>query len=181
MKKLGFAICVLLLSGCGGVKEELGVGRHSPDEFTVVKRAPLTLPPDYTLRPPSEAAAAAVPDVPRDTARASVMGAPAPAPAAAADGALMDKLGAGNADAGIRSKIDADNGYLALQNRPVAEKLIFWENGETGAGAENVPAMVVDPQKEAERIKKNQAEGKPLSEGDVPVITKKPTAFDKLF
>ena len=50
MKKLLLpSICsvVLLLGACSGVKEELGLTRNSPDEFTVVKRAPLTLPPEW--------------------------------------------------------------------------------------------------------------------------------------
>ncbi len=50
----GLLTAILALSGCSDVKQELGVGRNSPDEFMVVKRAPLTLPPDYTLRPPSD-------------------------------------------------------------------------------------------------------------------------------
>ena len=36
----------LLLAACDSVKRQVGVGRHSPDEFAVVKRAPLTLPPE---------------------------------------------------------------------------------------------------------------------------------------
>ncbi|TAL37176.1 MAG: DUF3035 domain-containing protein, partial [Alphaproteobacteria bacterium] len=47
----------LSLSACSDVKKELGMGRNSPDEFMVVKRAPLTLPPDYDLRPPAEGSA----------------------------------------------------------------------------------------------------------------------------
>ena len=34
--------------GCSGtVQESLGLGKRSPDEFQVVRRAPLVLPPDY--------------------------------------------------------------------------------------------------------------------------------------
>ena len=43
----------LSLSACADMKKELGIGRNSPDEFMVVKRAPLTLPPDDDLRPPA--------------------------------------------------------------------------------------------------------------------------------
>ncbi|MEK0084226.1 DUF3035 domain-containing protein [Benzoatithermus flavus] len=46
------------LAGCGGgtVAESLGMGKRSPDEFQVVRRAPLVLPPDYNLRPPEPGA-----------------------------------------------------------------------------------------------------------------------------
>jgi len=35
-----------------GIKEKLGLHNNAPDEFKVVSNAPLTLPPDFTLRPP---------------------------------------------------------------------------------------------------------------------------------
>jgi hypothetical protein len=46
------------LAGCGGgtVAESLGMGKRAPDEFQVVRRAPLVLPPDYNLRPPEPGA-----------------------------------------------------------------------------------------------------------------------------
>lgn len=48
---LGAAAAV---AGCSGtVQENLGLGKRSPDEFQVVRRAPLILPPDYSLRPPA--------------------------------------------------------------------------------------------------------------------------------
>jgi hypothetical protein len=44
-----------------------------------------------------------------------------------------------------------------------------------------VPASTVDAKAEAERLKKNQAEGKPANAGDVPVIEKKQGTLDKIF
>ncbi len=42
------------LPACSGnVQESLGLGKRQPDEFQVVRRAPLILPPDYSLRPPA--------------------------------------------------------------------------------------------------------------------------------
>src|SRR3546814_3783949 len=46
----------LAVSACGGFRENLGLTKQSPDEFRVVSRAPLTLPPDYNLRPPEPGA-----------------------------------------------------------------------------------------------------------------------------
>jgi Protein of unknown function (DUF3035) len=52
---LGAAL--LGLGACTGtVQENLGLGKRSPDEFQVVRRAPLILPPDYSLRPPEPGA-----------------------------------------------------------------------------------------------------------------------------
>ncbi len=49
----------LLVAGCTGeeVEKSLGVARTTPDEFTVTTRAPLAMPPDESLPPPSPGAA----------------------------------------------------------------------------------------------------------------------------
>ena len=47
---LGLA-CVLALSGCGAVGKSLGLDKQPPDEFNVVTRAPLELPPSYDSLP----------------------------------------------------------------------------------------------------------------------------------
>jgi predicted small secreted protein len=172
----------LLLAACDTVKKQVGVGRHSPDEFAVVKRAPLSLPPEYALRPPS---ADYIPPASEATqqARSVLMGGEASAGAAtkagSAEEAFLARAGAQQADPDIRAAINRDNGYIALQNRTVADKLIFWGDGETNP--ERVPTSVVDAKAEAERLQKNREEGKSVTEGDVPVIEKKKSTFDKIF
>lgn len=49
-----FILCaaLLLLSGCDETKKTLGLSPAPPDEFTVIDRAPLDMPPNYKLRPP---------------------------------------------------------------------------------------------------------------------------------
>jgi hypothetical protein len=59
--RVAASICVLgLLSfpmaGCNNVKQLMGIERVSPDEFAVESRAPLTVPPDFDLRPPQPGA-----------------------------------------------------------------------------------------------------------------------------
>lgn len=44
---------VLMTSGCGDARQAFGLTRSAPDEFQVYKRQPLSMPPDYTLRPPA--------------------------------------------------------------------------------------------------------------------------------
>ena len=48
---------VSLLPGCTDMKRAIGLERTSPDEFAVESRAPLTMPPDFELRPPQPGAA----------------------------------------------------------------------------------------------------------------------------
>src|SRR5882757_7384493 len=50
---------LVLLSGCetGDLSRTFGLTRDAPDEYTVTTRAPLSMPPDYNLRPPRPGAA----------------------------------------------------------------------------------------------------------------------------
>jgi len=170
----------LALSACSDVKEDLGVGRNSPDEFTVVQRAPLTLPPDYTLRPPSDPAEAQPAAEAATQAKTALLGKEiTPAAEGAGEKTLLDKLGVASIQPDIRKKIDQDNGYIALKSQTVVDKLIFWN--DEGPSVNDIPMSVVDPQKEAERIKKDKAEGKPINAGAVPVIEKKESTLDKIF
>lgn len=46
-----------LLSACTDFKQLVGLDQPMPDEFAVESRAPLTIPPDFNLRPPEPGAA----------------------------------------------------------------------------------------------------------------------------
>lgn len=46
-----------VMAGCQGtLQDRLGMSNRAPDEFQVIRRAPLVVPPDYNLVPPDEAA-----------------------------------------------------------------------------------------------------------------------------
>jgi len=173
-------LAATLLSGCDGVKRQLGVGRNSPDEFAVVKRAPLTLPPEYSLRPPSGDFLPPASEVTQQ-ARSVLMGntAAAKTEGGTAEQSFLARTGAVQADPDIRTAINRDNGYIALQSRTVADKLLFWE--EKDGDLSKAPSSIVDAKAEAERLQKNKEQGKPATEGDVPVIEKKKSTLDKLF
>jgi hypothetical protein len=51
-------LALLPVGGCaqGSVQDALGMSKRAPDEFAVVKRAPLIVPPDFELRPPDPGA-----------------------------------------------------------------------------------------------------------------------------
>lgn len=165
----------LILAGCSNVKDELGLTRHSPDEFTVVKRAPLTMPPEYTLVPPGENTRMAGNKGTVQEARTAVFGDNQSARVTADSGeaVFMQKIGADDADATIRSTINRENGFVTVENRSTIEKL-FNRKGSSDA-------VIVDPEKEAERLRENAATGRPINSGDVPVIEKKQSTIDKLF
>jgi len=60
MRVLRFAVLgagLAALGACSSLREEAGLTKQSPDEFAVTTKAPLIIPPDFNLRPPSPGAA----------------------------------------------------------------------------------------------------------------------------
>ena len=51
-KVLLVAAAATVTGACSGVQEQFSLTSEPPDEFMVVTRAPLAIPPDYALRPP---------------------------------------------------------------------------------------------------------------------------------
>ena len=49
-------LSALTLSACESTKEQFDFSKKAPDEFAVVKRAPLAMPPSYELTAPKPGA-----------------------------------------------------------------------------------------------------------------------------
>jgi hypothetical protein len=166
---------LLALPACAGAKKELGLTRTAPDEFAVVERAPLEMPPDFALRPPRPGASRPQEAQSPDEARTVVFGAPQPtaqnAPVAA-EQLLLQQAGAAKAAPGIRQTVDREAAMAApaaASKKPVAERLLGW-TGAVGDTNGEPPASVVDPKAEAERLRQNQAQGKPVTAGETPAV-----------
>lgn len=177
-----FCGMALVASGCSGTSEALGLGKRQPDEFAVYTRAPLSLPPDYGLRPPAPGSARAAALAPRDEARYAMTGGGTmplgnarlenPAPAGASPGAyaLLERSGALNVDPDIRDMVNQETSILATTDRAFTERLMFWST-PTEYGT------VVDPAEEARRINENQALGRPVTAGTTPTIERRRKAL----
>lgn len=159
-------ICVSL-TACGGVRESLGLGRSPPDEFAVVDRPPLAMPPDFGLRPP-------VPGAPRPQevdvsqhASAALFGSDLAAPQNAsmspAEKALLAQTGADKALPDIRSVINTESSQMVDVSPHLMEQLLWWKNDAK-------PGMVVDAAAEARRIKEAKDKGEALNKTATPVI-----------
>lgn len=149
------------LSACSNAKESLGLTRSSPDEFAVVKRAPLELPPDYSLRPPSPGAPRpqeqAMDDQARETVFGSDEGARKAAPASG-EAALLQEAGATQTDPNIRRVIDRESNIVDESNKPVAERLFGIKTGDSK------DPTIIDPKEESARLKAQQAPQQPAEE-----------------
>ena len=170
---------LLLLGGCSGgsLSRTFGLTRDAPDEYTVTTRAPLSMPPDYNLRPPrpgearpqeqserEQAAEALVPQLALGTPQGSV---------SPGQAALVQESGPA-APANIRAQIDreanrdnADDSFI--------DKVLYWRKPNT----QNVQ---VDAQKESQRLRENAALGESPAVGDTPIIQQKKEGwFTRLF
>lgn len=147
---------LLALAACSSARERLGIGALTPpDEFTVVTKAPLVLPPDFGLRPPAPGAPRPQAQDPQRPAGASLLnageGAAAAAdPAAAArtegEDALLAAARTDEADPGIRAVIQLEAQQIAERGRGFAERVIFWQENEG-------PDAVLNAVAEAERLR----------------------------
>ncbi|NBB69006.1 MAG: DUF3035 domain-containing protein [Alphaproteobacteria bacterium] len=106
-----------LLAGCGGdrtLADRLGMGRNAPDEFQVVERAPLVLPPEYNLRPPEPGAPRPQEGTTSDRAERALTGrVQEPTAVTAGSQALLTQAGTDRADPDIRRTIAEESRGLA--------------------------------------------------------------------
>src|SRR5580698_11471869 len=79
-----------MLGGCDTIREAAGQTKQSPDEFAVLTKAPLIIPPDYALRPPRPGAAPTNQIEPTDSAQQSLYGADTATVAKAMPGGMSD-------------------------------------------------------------------------------------------
>ena len=168
---------VLSLGGCGGkVRQALGMTKHSPDEFLTVAHAPLTLPPDNTLRPPEPGATRPQEGTASEQAQTALLANNGGAGTSFSDGggsaqsageaALLQNAGAAGIDPGIRAEIDTETAAQMERDQTLISRLVFWRTPEPYG-------TVVDPVAESKRLQENQALGKPVTEGETPIITRR--------
>lgn len=171
-----------LAGGCSSVKEQLGLTKQSPDEFKVVSRAPLSMPPDYNLRPPTPGAPRPQEGTTRDQAAAAVFGYPgaglqpdqippigegeAEAAQSSGESALLQSAGAGGVDPNIRLLVDSETAADQADSETLADTLVFWRDPEPYGD-------VIDAEAEQKRLQENAALGQPVTTGETPVIVRK--------
>ncbi len=169
------AAVALAMGACGNIREQLGLDKQPPDEFRIVARPPLSMPPDYALRPPQPGAPRPQEESVVDRARQTVFRAEPSAatptrelPAGASGGevALLQQAGADRADPNIREVLSKEGVRYEQPERGVVERLAFWREPP-------LPGVVVDPQKEAQRLRENQALGRSVTEGETAVIRRR--------
>lgn len=122
----------LTLAGCDSVREAAGLTKDAPDEFAIVTKQPLIIPPDFNLHPPKPGAAPAnqvspteaaqdtlFPDDPNQVA-STIKGNYSPA-----EKLLLAQTGASDAQDSIRQLIAADNKSMEAADDSFTNKVLF--------------------------------------------------------
>ena len=180
-------ISVAVLPGCEETKRAFGQTKEAPDEFAVYRRAPLSLPPEFKLRPPVPGAKRPQVVNPRNRARRA-LGIPVEKTDRASrvksknvanlsngERALLNLIGAKKTNPQIRQLVEKESKIIFEDSKEFTDNIVFWRNKEKLGTA-------VDPEKEQKRIREAQALGKPLNSTDIPEISRKKKAiFEGIF
>jgi hypothetical protein len=174
-------LAATLLGGCSTVREALGKNKKAPDEFAVYSREPLTLPKEFKLPTPRPGDKRIREVSPRNDAllalfgRRGLSGGTAPAPTTPGIQALLNTTGANATLSDIRGVVNRESAFLKEDEETVTDVIKFW-------GTDTAYGTVVDPARESKRIQENLALGRPLTEGETPVMKKKREAlFEGIF
>ena len=179
LKKTLLLSCVLgaaTLGACEKTKEQFDFSKKAPDEFAVVKRAPLEMPPDYHLRPPRPGQSRPQENTAVQEAQQAVFGSEtltgaeetSSAPMSEGEAILLQKVGTDLTAPDIRDVIDAETRALNEEEKPTIDRII---GGVSGKKYE-APAEVVNAKEESQRIKENLEQGKSLTDGPTPTVTR---------
>lgn len=180
-RALGIAVAVLALGACSGVREQLGLNKSSPDEFKVVSRAPLSIPPEFNLRPPQPGQARPQEGTVQQQARTAVFRAtdnkgPSLDEVIPDDGrsvgerSLLRAAGVDRADKDIRRLVETESRQINEESESFINSLVFWRKAQP-------PGSIVDADKEARRLQENAALGRSVTDGNTPTIERKKKAL----
>lgn len=178
--KLLYLLLLLAVAACSdGAKDTFGLQKAAPDEFRVIAKSPLSIPPNFSLRPPLKNAGN-VKDNQEMSAKEALLGwSPPSADIATSPGedALLANSAVQTANPNIRQILAQDNTPPEKEEKVGFLAKILPSNTE-----EEIlePDAVVDASAEKERLDRNKKEGKPITEGETPTIVNQPSTLDKL-
>lgn len=193
--KLLITCSLITLSACSSstVKDTLGINRKAPDEFRVVSRPPLYIPPQFNLRPPSSSAESPT-IIPADKQAKSLVldGKPANnngaevfnlkqnsdtsvAPVSSSPLTKSVKNTGSKSDQQFLKNIGAEKSDPKVRDELVEQAIVKQEKIEDSPWWDIFPSNekkepLVNSKAEADRIKTNKETGKSVTEGDTPEV-----------
>ena len=169
------------LAGCQSTQKALGMSKVTPDEFRVVTKAPLVVPPDYALRPPAPGEPRPQELQPESAARNALLGQREAEQRSDGEKLLVAKAGAEKADPLVRYVVDDEFGDIAHKEKGFADRVMFWKKDEPAAAqtaALDGTSAPLDPPAENERIEKLTGAKPIIIQRDARSRIKLPGVFD---
>ncbi len=160
----------LSLSACQAARDSLGLTKKPPDEFNVVTRAPLVMPPTLDVLPePSPGMARPQELQPQQQAMTVLLGGETidTGQASTVETMLMAQAEADAAEPDIRETIDVEHQKFVTEHS-FYEDLQFWRDHP------DISEVVIDPVAEKQRLQNNAALGLPANAGDFEGVIIKP-------
>ena len=165
------------LAGCTSTSQALGIAKVTPDEFRVVTKAPLVVPPDYALRPPAPGEPRPQELQPESAARTALAGQAAATQRTDGERLLVARAGADKADPLIRYVVDDEFGDIAHKDKSFADRVMFWRKGAPAAPVPvadgSAPPVLVDAAAEEARLKA-------ITGGKTVIISREKSSWVKL-
>ena len=167
---LALCLCATVLSGCESLRKAAGLQKKSPDEFAVTTKAPLVIPPDFNLRPPTPGAPPSNTRDPATNAETALFGTADPQTVAngmrgnytPGEKLLLANAKAQNSDPAIRARLNADQ-RAAVQNadRSFTDRLLSTASTPDTGKPVNADAEIAKGSKKAAttRTKKKASGG----------------------
>jgi hypothetical protein len=138
----GLLAAGMVVSGCHTVGGAISNAKLAPDEFRVVTKAPLVVPPEYALRPPTPGEPRPQELQPESQARQALLGQREAANRSEGEVLLANRAGAAKADPLIRYVVDDQYGDIAHKEKPFADRVMFWRKGQPQVSAATEDATV---------------------------------------
>jgi len=162
---LATACTAMGLSACTQTSKALGITKNAPNEFNILTKAPLVVPPEYNLRPPQIGTSSSENNYSQKSARDALLGDIDEAEPTRGEVVLMSKAGVGRANQEIRLEIDGSNS-VERKSKSFSDQVLFWRDGKVV----QPKGSPMDPETEARRMESMQA----ATGGGEVTITKRP-------
>ncbi len=150
-------------SGCSSFSQAIGASKVTPDEFRVMTHAPLTLPPDYNLRPPRPGEARPQENDASGEAQTALFGETVGAQASQGERAFIASAGATTANDEIRDTIDFESQGVVRRNEGFVNSILSF--GGSGAAA----SAPLSPEQEAARLENEESIRRATGGGQVVI------------
>lgn len=123
---LTLAASALALGACTNIQQSIGLSKVTPDEFLTVATAPLTVPPEYGLRPPAPGQPRPQELAPESAARQILLGQRQSVTRSPGEQTLVAQAGGDRADPLARYVVDDEFGDLTHKEESWANRIMFW-------------------------------------------------------